>query len=1007
MMIETSIYRTNCVPLVMITLLIIDHRLIVVDSRVQALPKAMENKYLIRELSKETPEQMNIPVDHEQIVRLPSNSLLKYTSYKDVAILHFRVPPDSRAAYFTFKAFEESKNAFKRKCKAKDVTLHLKASSYPVISPENITFPKNFFSPEQRFKVHSLQFQSNDLQQRIDIQGPHIGNWFAVAFVSWTDPNNDRIEQQGLAASCDSLLLAELSVTRFRPISVNNGQVHNGNLTNYDIAQEGDEDERLSLHGTQNQLQQLSIKTKRNAQLQNFTHNNPTSGSKSDEHKLHDSGRSNDATTGNNEITYKFYVPDNVGVATARISFLKVCVHCPDVGFYVQANAYPQKNIEYSEDEQNKIHITVIRANQTKEISIQFCVQPSTWHYAKLKFVGKAEQAKYGAGKKKILTKGDEETDPFSETERSLLKKLIDNSKLDVPENVSYSIKIDFHLPEPISVLKRKNMQGDKDTNSFNAWSPTRFRNMNFYSLLRQTYREFFMFDYDLKPDENGTVPAVLNLTTESASGFSFDLGEVNDIGGTLTFAVSMKHALHTNTEVKLLPPKLSPASERGGILAEKLISDPNDTVLPKFNNHSIQIIVCMQLGEPGVPTWPDKCRYGQHLRHASKIVNNTDSVGLIHVPFPESGRWYVTMGLYCHGAETARGTLIDNIKEFVGHHKNLLMEMRPPCPCASAAKEYDACIKSPDCLAGMNETETFKVKECLMDYQCTSNYDMTGLFKIHHKTAMEEHIEDNNCNTSVVFSVSSSPCVGGSCGHFGRCYHYMSGGFVFSTCVCMKGYRGWDCTEDSQVPTNMSILLASLLLTLSNLIFVPSIYVALSRRYFTEGIIYFFAMFFSTFYHACDSGEDEYSFCLVKIGVLQFCDFYCGLLAIWVTLVAMADVRQQFASPLHMFGAILLAFGTELNKQSLWVFLAPALTGICLISTSWGFRCAKTRKMFPSRRYLTVWLPFGICLVCVGLVCYAFLQTKQNYHIVHSIWHIVMALSILCLLPSRSTAKC
>ncbi|EDW33844.1 GL21912 [Drosophila persimilis] len=516
-MIETSIYRTNCVPLVMISLLIIDHRLIVVDSRVQALPKAMENKYLIRELSKETPEQMNIPVDHEQIVRLPSNSLLKYTSYKDVAILHFRVPPDSRAAYFTFKAFEESKNAFQRKCKVKDVTLHLKASSYPVISPENITFPKNFFSPEQR----------------------------------------------------------------------------------------------------------------------------------------------------------------------------------------------------------------------------------------------------------------------------------------------------------------------------------------------------------------------------------------------------------------------------------------------------------------------------------------------------------YVTMGLYCHGAETARGTIIDNIKEFVVHHKNLLKEMRPPCPCASAAKEYDACIKSPDCLAGMNETETFKVKECLMDYQCTSNYDMTRLFKIHQKTAMEEHIEVNNCNTSVVFSVSSSPCVGGRCGHFGRCYHYMSGGFVFSTCVCMKGYRGWDCTEDSQVPTNMSILLASLLLTLSNLIFVPSIYVALSRRYFTEGIIYFFAMFFSTFYHACDSGEDEYSFCLVKIGVLQFCDFYCGLLAIWVTLVAMADVRQQFASPLHMFGAILLAFGTELNKQSLWVFLAPALTGICLISTSWGFRCAKTRKMFPSRRYLTVWLPFGICLVCVGLVCYAFLQTKQNYHIVHSIWHIVMALSILCLLPSRSTAKC
>lgn len=231
-----------------------------------------------------------------------------------------------------------------------------------------------------------------------------------------------------------------------------------------------------------------------------------------------------------------------------------------------------------------------------------------------------------------------------------------------------------------------------------------------------------------------------------------------------------------------------------------------------------------------------------------------------------------------------------------------------------------------------------------------------------------------------------------------------MSGGFVFSTCLCVKGYRGWDCTEDSQVPSSFSILLALLLLTLSNLLFIPSIYMAVRRSYFTEAIIYFFAMFFSIFYHACDSGEDEYSFCLVKIGVLQFCDFYCGLLAIWVTLIAMAHIRQQFVSMLHMLGAILLAFGTELNKQSLWVFLAPALTGLCTVTISWGSRCQRTRKLFPSHKYLSIFLPIGSVLVMCGLVCYAFLQTRQNYHIVHSIWHMVMALSILCLLPSRKT---
>lgn len=308
--------------------------------------------------------------------------------------------------------------------------------------------------------------------------------------------------------------------------------------------------------------------------------------------------------------------------------------------------------------------------------------------------------------------------------------------------------------------------------------------------------------------------------------------------------------------------------------------------------------------------------------------------------------------------------------------------------------------------MGDLSESETLKVKECLLDIKCTNRYkEMARKFEIHHRFATEQSVAtDSSCNASAVFTISSSPCVAGRCGRYGRCYHYMSGGFVFSTCLCMKGYRGWDCTEDSQVPSSFSILLAMLLLTLSNLLFIPSIYFAVKRKYFTEGIIYFFAMFFSIFYHACDSGEDEYSFCLVKIGVLQFCDFYCGLLAIWVTLIAMANIRQTFVSMLHMFGAILLAFGTELNKQSLWVFLAPALTGICLISFSWGWRCQRTRKWFPARRYLSIFLPIGMVLVMFGLICYAFLQTRHNYFVVHSVWHMVMALSIICLLPSRNS---
>ena len=48
------------------------------------------------------------------LVRLPSNTLLKYTAYKDVSILHFRIPSDTRTALFSFKAYEETKSAFRK-----------------------------------------------------------------------------------------------------------------------------------------------------------------------------------------------------------------------------------------------------------------------------------------------------------------------------------------------------------------------------------------------------------------------------------------------------------------------------------------------------------------------------------------------------------------------------------------------------------------------------------------------------------------------------------------------------------------------------------------------------------------------------------------------------------------------------------------------------------------------------------------------------------------------------
>lgn len=567
------------------------------------------------------------------------------------------------------------------------------------------------------------------------------------------------------------------------------------------------------------------------------------------------------ATFGNG---YKFFVPRNVDSCMFKLAITKLCDSCHDLHFLVQPHSLPTPK--------NFLHSTLINSSQSSDAVIEFYPHENAWHYVDLKFLEPAA------------------IDP--KTNASLAAQLNISA-------IEYSILIEFRYSnanDDIVELSDKGHSGE-----YAKYVPLMPKSRNFesYALLRQTYREFFMYDYDLLPDANGTVPMSINLTAGTPSLMRFDIGDVYDIGGTLSFAIAMKFDISGGV-IESIPTTSTAINLNGeAAIAEKLVAEE-----AKRSNQTV--IVCMRLNEPGVPTWPDKCVYGRHIFPANSVINNTDGetgTGLIHVPFPETGTWYVTAGLFCHGDSgesvdrTARTTIIDSVKTFISHNAETLKSFEAPCSCAVDLNLnfYRECLLKEKCLGQMNETETLKIKECLMDVKCTAgeHAKLSRAFDIHHKRATEQSVNaksflggcaDGNCNTSIVFTLSSNPCVTGRCGRNGRCYHYMSGGFVFSTCLCLKFYRGWDCTEDSQVPSSVSILTASLLLTLSNLLFIPSIYFAVRREYYTEAVIYFFAMFFSTFYHACDSGEEEFSFCLVKISVLQFCDFYCGLLAIWVS---------------------------------------------------------------------------------------------------------------------------
>lgn len=77
------------------------------------------------------------------LVRLPSNTLLKYTSYKDVSILHFDVPADTRTAYFNFKAYEEAKSAFRKYFINQSICIYTIHFSSSLLNSITIKFPSN------------------------------------------------------------------------------------------------------------------------------------------------------------------------------------------------------------------------------------------------------------------------------------------------------------------------------------------------------------------------------------------------------------------------------------------------------------------------------------------------------------------------------------------------------------------------------------------------------------------------------------------------------------------------------------------------------------------------------------------------------------------------------------------------------------------------------------------------------------------------------------------------
>ncbi|XP_055972987.1 transmembrane protein 8B [Sorex fumeus] len=258
------------------------------------------------------------------------------------------------------------------------------------------------------------------------------------------------------------------------------------------------------------------------------------------------------------------------------------------------------------------------------------------------------------------------------------------------------------------------------------------------------------------------------------------------------------------------------------------------------------------------------------------------------------------------------------------------------------------------------------------------------------------------NATAEVRLRTFLSPCVD-DCGPYGQCKLLRTHNYLYAACECKAGWRGWGCTDSEDALTYGFQLLSTLLLCLSNLMFLPPVVLAIRSRYVLEAAVYAFTMFFSTFYHACDQ-PGIVVFCIMDYDVLQFCDFLGSLMSVWVTVIAMARLQPVVKQVLYLLGAMLLSMALQLDRHGLWNLLGPSLFALGILATAWTIRSVRRRHCYPPtwRRWLFHLCP-GSLIAGSAILLYAFVETRDNYFYIHSIWHMLIAGSVGFLLPPRA----
>ncbi|XP_048835045.1 protein myomaker isoform X1 [Brienomyrus brachyistius] len=197
------------------------------------------------------------------------------------------------------------------------------------------------------------------------------------------------------------------------------------------------------------------------------------------------------------------------------------------------------------------------------------------------------------------------------------------------------------------------------------------------------------------------------------------------------------------------------------------------------------------------------------------------------------------------------------------------------------------------------------------------------------------------------------------------------------------------------------SFIAKMLLPTVSSLVLLPAASVATKRGFHMEAMVYFFTMFFTATYHACD-GPGLSILCFMQYEILEYFSIYGTAISMWVTLLALGDFDEPKRSTLTMFGILTTAVRIYQDRWGYGVYSGPIGTAVLMITVKWLQKMKEKKGLYPEKSVYTQQVGPGCCFGALALMLRFYFE-EWDYAYVHSFYHLSLAVSFVLLLPKTN----